>query len=194
MYVDSWQEEIYPQVNRFAIPLDDLPSGNRVGTSPPMKIERSDDSIRLTEIRRRRLKQLRDEMFGGSNKDLSNAIERQPSYVSSVINGKKGIAEELCLDVERRLGLVGGWMSQQDGGPPMVTPKKTLNADFLFRCTEVVGARFRAKARPTLQEIQMACYLYEMFQANADATTDAQMTLFIDQWLEFAKRSITHSP
>src|SRR5574337_355674 len=94
----------------------------------------------------------------------------------------------------KRLGLDEFWMDRRDGGPPLVTPKKTLNADFLFRCTEVVGARFRAKARPTLQEIQMACYLYEMFQANADATTDAQMTLFIDQWLEFAKRSITHSP
>src|SRR5574337_1665303 len=189
MYVDSWQEEIYPQVNRFAIPLDDLPSGNRVGTSPPMKIERSDDAIRLTEIRRRRLKQLRDEMFGGSNKDLSNAIERQPSYVSSVINGKKGIAEELCLDVERRLGLEEGWMSHEEGGPPLVTPKPAINADFMHRCTELVGARFRNKGRPTLQEVQLSSYLYEMFEASAETTTNEQMMLCMDKWLDFAKRN-----
>lgn len=159
-----------------------------------MNIENPDGAIQIEEVRRGRLRQLRDEMFGGRNIDLSNALYRDPSYISRVILGKKGIKEDFCRYVEKRLGLDEFWMDRRDGGPPLVTPKKTLNADFLFRCTEVVGARFRAKARPTLQEIQMACYLYEMFQANADATTDAQMTLFIDQWLEFAKRSITHSP
>lgn len=154
-----------------------------------MNIERTDDAIKLMEIRRRRLKQIKDEMFLGSNKDLANAIERQPSYVSSVINGKKGIAEDLCRDVEHRLGLEEGWMSHEEGGPPLVTPKPAINADFMHRCTELVGARFRNKGRPTLQEVQLSSYLYEMFEASSETTTNEQMMLFIDKWLDFAKRN-----
>ncbi len=47
-------------------------------------------------IRVRRLQQLIDEDFDGIKNRLATRLERQPSYIKRVLDGKKGFGEDLA--------------------------------------------------------------------------------------------------
>ncbi|MCE9874249.1 helix-turn-helix transcriptional regulator [Hafnia alvei] len=67
------------------------------------------------EIRRQRLRQLRDERFNGKASALANEIGVDPSYVSRMLypedkKGRKRIGEEMVETIESKLKLPTGWM------------------------------------------------------------------------------------
>lgn len=79
------------------------------------------------EIRRQRLKAIKDEQFNGVIAALAEKIDKNPSYVSRLLYpeghpNKKNIADKMVDDIEKALNLPRGWL---DG---LVTDDKAVLA------------------------------------------------------------------
>lgn len=66
-------------------------------------------------IRRRRLRELLDTKFDGSQAKLADKIGRQADYISTVVRGKRPFGEKFARIVERSLGLPDGWLDAEEG-------------------------------------------------------------------------------
>src|SRR5574337_881324 len=100
MYVDSWFHNCTAGSIPFASPVGNLPSGTRVGRSQPMNIENPDGAIQIEEVRRGRLRQLRDEMFGGAFAVGLILQNRQPAaFGIKETRAKPGPADIECNDI-----------------------------------------------------------------------------------------------
>ncbi|BBL75606.1 hypothetical protein [Methylomagnum ishizawai] len=66
----------------------------------------------LKIIRRERLRQLINEMYGGHQASFAHRIERAPDYISRCLTGNKGIGEELARSIEREFQLPDYWMDR----------------------------------------------------------------------------------
>jgi len=64
----------------------------------------------IHEVRRQNLARLINERFGGKQKRLADAIDRQPDYVSRVLKGKKNVGEIFARHIEESLHLDRGAM------------------------------------------------------------------------------------
>ena len=67
----------------------------------------------IYDIRRKNLRSLLDDLFGGKQVELANALERSPSYISRILSvhsdepspSTRNIGETLARDIEAQLGL-----------------------------------------------------------------------------------------
>ena len=64
----------------------------------------------IHEVRRQNLARLINERFGGKQKRLADAIDRQPDYVSRVLKGTKNVGEGFARHIEESLHLERGAM------------------------------------------------------------------------------------
>lgn len=67
----------------------------------------------IDNVRQGQLRELLSTRFGGVQRDLAEAIGREPNYVSRMLSNarhRKGIGEDVARDIEKRLGLPRGWM------------------------------------------------------------------------------------
>lgn len=77
----------------------------------------------LGEVRRQRLLELSRDY-----KNLSQfaiCIERQPSYVSHILSGRKKLGETLSRRIEQLTGRPRGWLDHQDGAPPPASVERS---------------------------------------------------------------------
>jgi phage repressor protein C with HTH and peptisase S24 domain len=66
----------------------------------------------IYETRRTNLQSLIEERFGGTQRKLAEAIDRQPDYVSRCLRGHKRIGEKFAVHIEESLNLPAGYLSE----------------------------------------------------------------------------------
>jgi phage repressor protein C with HTH and peptisase S24 domain len=66
----------------------------------------------IYETRRTNLQSLIEERFGGTQRKLAEAIDRQPDYVSRCLRGHKRIGETFARHIETSLNLPDGYLSE----------------------------------------------------------------------------------
>jgi len=71
--------------------------------------------MQMDANRRRRLRALIDERFGGSQARFAAKVQRQSGYVARVLNGNRGFGEHLARQIELIVGLPIGWLDADDG-------------------------------------------------------------------------------
>jgi SOS-response transcriptional repressor LexA len=69
--------------------------------------------MNTAEIRRRNLKRLVDDQFGGIQSRFGSAIDRQSDYVSRLLRGKKQLGENLARSIESLLQLPERWLDTE---------------------------------------------------------------------------------
>lgn len=86
------------------------------------------------------------------------------------------------------LGVSLSWLETGEGERDLKEPEappvapQTIDATFMHRCIEAVGAWSPGYTAPIDRTI-LACRLYELF--HEDGATDEQMRRFLDRWLSF---------
>ena len=80
----------------------------------------------IYETRRTRLRQLVVASFGGQQVRLATAIDRQPDYVSRMLNGKKRIGEKLARIIESSADKPNGWLDTPTDNSPISYESKDL--------------------------------------------------------------------
>jgi hypothetical protein len=98
---------IYPRVISYVNPKDIYQSVNSGHTNKMTTKEK------FKEIRRRNLRLLIDKKFCGKQVDCAQALGRQPDYISRIINGQKGLGEQLAREFENKLGLEQYWFDRE---------------------------------------------------------------------------------
>jgi hypothetical protein len=143
----------------------------------------------IMAIRRKRMRQLIDERYGGKIVTFAKAIEREPNYISRVLRSKKGIGEEFCGYVEATLDLGKGWMSTEGEDSPG-TGAEHLDSAFLYRCFKAVAAWIARGPHEISDEnrVELACFLYEMFRDDKEVG-DNTMIKWLDRWVSHARKS-----
>ena len=68
--------------------------------------------METSELRVQKLRTLIRVRFNGVQRNLAEAIERQPDYISRCLTGKKRIGEDLARDIERLLKLPPFWLDR----------------------------------------------------------------------------------
>ena len=133
----------------------------------------------LKEARRQRLRQLRDDRFGGSNTELARALGKQPDYISRAILGRKVVGEAFARELETTLSLPARWMDG-DAVAAIAQDRVFLDAEVLARCISAT-ARWALVDGARLTQIRRAeliCTLYEIFFDRPE-TDEEQMVTFL---------------
>ncbi len=92
-----------PIGNVLSIPAGHLPRGKR---------EYDDAVEKITDHRRKRLKELIDKRYDGRRALFAGVVDVAPSYVSRLLSdgrGRKGLGEDLARRFERKCQLENGW-------------------------------------------------------------------------------------
>lgn len=131
----------------------------------------------IKEERRRKLRELRDDRFQGSNTVMAKALGRQPDYISRALRGGKTIGEAFAREVESSLGLPARWLDGEEVAL-LAQDRVSLDAEMLDRCMSstdrwllVEGGRLSS-----LRRAELVCTLYELFFDRPETTEDQMIT------------------
>lgn len=74
------------------------------------------DGMSIHETRRSNLVRLIKDRFDGKQRRLADDIDRQPDYISRILNGSKNVGEKFARHVEQSLGLPDGYLDVPEDG------------------------------------------------------------------------------
>jgi hypothetical protein len=104
--------------------------------------------METSDLRVQKLRTLIRTRFNGLQRNLAEAIERQPDYISRCLSGKKRVGEDLARDIERLLKLPPFWLDR-----PPSPDDDDIAAGRLQIITSVINAHPPAEVGMTITSI-----------------------------------------
>lgn len=147
----------------------------------------------IHEIRRRNLENIRDTMFDGNQRKLSDTLGKQPSILTRTLNpdasGARGIGNNFAREIESKLGLEAHWLDQDhssDGAELSLVANNAsplnsgLDPDivmWVFRTMdELLGKKVRKREGEKWWSLTFI-YLYEMASSDRQVMNLSKTTL-----------------